>query len=432
MSSERPQQVTSATALDQCLNHIRFARATELSRSGNHLEAEALLTPDGRVPASARELDLLARIAAQQERFDDAARYWNAALKTDPDNASYKDCLQELSQIRTGGQPTDTARTPLLWSAIVLCALIVLAGLFLSTHRTPPTNLAQHPGTNTATPATVGGTAPPSAPSTTPVAPATIPTVPAPAQPASTEAPVTPVAESASALHRMEQSIEQARQTQRDQLQSLAAQIAGVQVNHALLLQGQSNTHAGLAVLSQSIADIKGQNAGTQRAIELARSELAALAVARAPATPVPTNFQGSLPSLAAFNPGIPGVTISHHNDTWIIRFEPGLFDRDVHFNIGAKARLQSVAKALVQTQARLKVQIVGVAEDEPPTWPWSHPQPPSELGFQRAQRVAAYLRSLGVFPPDKLTPVSGTPSQRPFQSPNRNNRTVALAVTSE
>jgi hypothetical protein len=135
------------------------------------------------------------------------------------------------------------------------------------------------------------------------------------------------------------------------------------------------------------------------------------------------------LPSLADFNPGISGVTVITNTNGCLIRFDSGLFDRDCHFKIGAKARLQCLAKALVQTQARFKVQVIGMAEDEPPTWPWSRARTPEEIGLQRAQCADVYLRQLGIFPSDKLNAVGGIPAQRPFPSPNRNNRTVILQV---
>ena len=151
MSSERPQQATITPSIDQCLNHIRLARAAELARSGNYLEAEAVLAPNGHVPESPRELDVLARIAAQQERFDDATRYWNAALKSDPDNSTYKDCLQQLSLFQAGGQPAGTVL--LLWCGGAVCALllILIIGLFLWTHRSPTAELSQPLSTTNAT-----------------------------------------------------------------------------------------------------------------------------------------------------------------------------------------------------------------------------------------------------------------------------------------
>jgi len=431
MSTERPQQHTSATSLNQCLDHIRFARATELARSCNYPEAEALLAPNGNNPESSRELDLLARIAAQQERFDDATRYWNAALKNDPGNATYKDCLQQLFHIQTGRQPAGLAPSLLLWCGIAVCALLVMIGMFLSTHRTPTTELSQRLRASS-TPALEGRTAQPTAPLTTPTPAATAQIVTPPERSTTTEPPVTAITESASAIYRVEQSLEQMRHTQGDQIQSLTAQMTAIQTNHALLLQGQNNTHALLAELAQTIADLNAHHAATQHAIELTRSELATLAAAHDSPTPTPTNSRGLQLNLSAFTPGITGVTITPQNDFWLICFDPGLFDRDEHFQIGAKARLQSVAKALVQSQARFKVQIIGLAEDEPPTWPWSRPHTSHELGLHRAQKAADYLRSLGIFPPDKLSAAGGAPNQRPFPTPNTNNRTVTLEVSAD
>jgi hypothetical protein len=70
--------------------------------------------------------------------------------------------------------------------------------------------------------------------------------------------------------------------------------------------------------------------------------------------------------------------------------------------------------------------------EDEPPTWPWWRAQSPEELGLRRAQCASAYLCRLGIFPPDKLNAVAGIPAQRPFPSPNPNNRTVVLQALAD
>jgi cytochrome c-type biogenesis protein CcmH/NrfG len=61
-------------------------------------EAEAALMPNGELPDNPRELDLLARIAAQRDRLSDARRLWETALQKDPRNPEYEGCLQRLAQ----------------------------------------------------------------------------------------------------------------------------------------------------------------------------------------------------------------------------------------------------------------------------------------------------------------------------------------------
>jgi hypothetical protein len=84
--------------LGECFDQIRLARATELARSRRFLEAESLLSPKGRLPESARALDLLARIAAQQKRFRDARRFWEAALQKTPGDNGYQDAIRQLER----------------------------------------------------------------------------------------------------------------------------------------------------------------------------------------------------------------------------------------------------------------------------------------------------------------------------------------------
>jgi hypothetical protein len=61
------------------------------------LEAEAVLMYDGDFPDSPRELDLLARIAARQGRFEAARRLWSTAAKMDPGNEVYRQCIEDLT-----------------------------------------------------------------------------------------------------------------------------------------------------------------------------------------------------------------------------------------------------------------------------------------------------------------------------------------------
>ena len=88
------------TALQNCFAQIRLARATELAQSGRLLEAEAVLVQNGELPDNPRELDLLARIAARQGHFDEARRRWNAAIRIEPGNEIYHQCLEDLTPAR--------------------------------------------------------------------------------------------------------------------------------------------------------------------------------------------------------------------------------------------------------------------------------------------------------------------------------------------
>jgi len=234
-------------------------------------------------------------------------------------------------------------------------------------------------------------------------------------------APDVTVTEAVSENHLFEQAIEQIQQSQKDQIQALAGQITAIQTNQTVLLSGQNAARAQVALLGEAVAELKRQLAETQHANELTRSELTTLIKARVWAASAPELAPEHLPNPSDFNPGAPGVTVTDRNNTWLISFNPGLFDRDEHFKIGAKSRLESVAKALVQSQAKYNIRIIGIAENEAPTWPWSSAQTREELGLLRAQRVLLYLRGLEIFPSDKLSTVSGESIQRPFSTPNMN-----------
>jgi len=98
-----PAQSTR-NVLAQVFSEIRLARATELAQSERFAEAEAVLREGGYDPANARELDLLARMAAQQGHFDEARRHWNKALQLESGNRTFQQCLKSLTGARQAGR----------------------------------------------------------------------------------------------------------------------------------------------------------------------------------------------------------------------------------------------------------------------------------------------------------------------------------------
>ena len=125
------QNARSATAevLLRFFEELRLARATELAQSGRWLEAEALLT-NGRETESAKEMDLLARIAAATRRYERAGIWWAAAHQKDPTNGDYTKCIEALEEerkrqiwIQKGVMGTCLALTVIL--AVLICSLLL-------------------------------------------------------------------------------------------------------------------------------------------------------------------------------------------------------------------------------------------------------------------------------------------------------------------
>jgi len=111
--------------LEEFFDQIRFARATELAQAGRFPEAEGVLSQKGRLTEVPRELDLLARMSAHQGRFQDARRFWEAALQKAPGDATYQRCLERLAQFEQSNQPIDTVLAWSVWLAIA-CGVAVL------------------------------------------------------------------------------------------------------------------------------------------------------------------------------------------------------------------------------------------------------------------------------------------------------------------
>ena len=105
---------------------ILYARAAELAGCGKFLLAEGLLAPDGNLPQGVRELDLLARIAAQQRRYHRAAQLWDTALSLSPGDARYIRAL-ELAKSAADLQETHRRRCRVVL-LLLGAALFALAG----------------------------------------------------------------------------------------------------------------------------------------------------------------------------------------------------------------------------------------------------------------------------------------------------------------
>ena len=185
-------------ALKECFDQIRFARAAELARSRRYLEAEGLLSPNGRVSSVPRELDLLARISAQQRQYGRACRLWEAALQQSPGNTEYEraiECAKAAEHFQT--KLRKAAMIALLaFSAAVL--IIAVWNVFLRRSPTVARDGGQQPNAHseaTPLPPTPESTqVPQPAPATPkpqplpPTPPATSPPAPTPPEPA----PATP------------------------------------------------------------------------------------------------------------------------------------------------------------------------------------------------------------------------------------------------
>jgi len=117
-------------AIENCFAQIRLARATELAESGRLLEAEAVLAQNGELPDNASELDLLARIAARQARFDEARRRWNVAIQIEPGNEIYRRCLESLTParriVRLIVNSQDALLNLFVWATIAFAVVVLV------------------------------------------------------------------------------------------------------------------------------------------------------------------------------------------------------------------------------------------------------------------------------------------------------------------
>ena len=132
--------------LSECFQEMHLARATELARSRRYLEATALLMPQGRLPADAKELDLLARIAAQQRRFADAERLWKCASSAGPENTAYRDAAIRAGRTRQNWIQIKQAVFAVA-VALVLASIVLITINFFSGGKSKPASAIKAPAT---------------------------------------------------------------------------------------------------------------------------------------------------------------------------------------------------------------------------------------------------------------------------------------------
>ncbi len=395
--------------LDECLDRVRYARAAELARSGNYAEAEGLLSPNGQQPSAAHECDLLARIAVHRGELEKARKLWETALTKDPQNASYRECLAGLKQGSAEGRSSHL----LIAVAVGAVLIIVLAVLMLR----PSHQRESAPGL-----ASGGVKAPSHEAAAQPAAEVARP----PAVQEKAESPAG--AEMTSAVSRLEESLERDRQLRQGAANSLNAHLDVLQSNQVVLMQAFTNSTEHIAEITRGLEALSLQQHAEEQILLTTHDEVRKLQLMYVAAARATTNVQTE----TLLEASLPGVTVLRNADGWDVRFNTGLFDRDDHFRIGAKARIAAAIKALVQTQQKFRIDVLGFAQQEPATWPWTAPPKDGDLALRRARRVLLAIEAMGVIPPAKLHPAVGKPEEQPFPGQGLDNRTAVLRVISE
>lgn len=421
MNNPAPQlPVAARAALAECFAHIRIVRATDMAQSKRFLEAEALLSPNGELPESPSELDLLARIAAQHRQFARARQLWQIVLKKDPENEAAKEALDELDSPWIA---VAFVRRFACWAGVIVFASLAVLGLFalssgfLWSDPRQPQISSVSPAAAIASSVTSDAASEPRNKEDQPSRPAV-------------SSPGTPSASFDAGEWQVR--LEQVHQIQAGEARSLAAQMQVVQSNQASLLQNQRAAAGRLESLASPLETLAKQQRDAQRLLEQTRNDIASLAQAQAKALQSAPNALVVPRSRASLNFQIKGISVTPQQDQWVISFDTGLFDRDDHFKIGSKTLLESVAKAIVQTQQKLNVEVIGFSENESPTWPWSSPVDRAALAQARAERAKNFFDRLDIFPSGAVTATVGSPEAQPFPGETRLNRTVILRISGQ
>ena len=125
---------------------LRLARATDLAKCRRFLEAEALLHSSHGIPEGGKELDLLARIAVRQWHYGKARLLWEAAMRSEPNNGEYRECVEQLRERQT--KLKRWARFAGIGFLSLVGAAVLAIGIdsFVHRHQAHPPLPAQHDG----------------------------------------------------------------------------------------------------------------------------------------------------------------------------------------------------------------------------------------------------------------------------------------------
>lgn len=255
-------------------------------------------------------------------------------------------------------------------------------------------------------------------------------------------------------------------------VESLQAELRGLNSNHADFVTSQAPIGAALAKLtnitaltsvqaaSQSRADtLKFQNQVADLVASLRQTFQQGLAEAtsqsRADAEKLQTQVAEVVASHKALldrlsmatntNPPnvnapdlaleLPGIKMKTAGNAVLITFDDGLFLHGTTFKPGAKSRLKAVVTALAQTPTPLRIEVIGCADDDRAFKKWTARFEES-LSLGRASAVVDYFIELGLLAPRSLAAVSSGGADRPFPSDtvqNRaKNRTAVLRISAE
>ena len=380
---------------------VAFIAAVSLAGAGRLEDAQSILCADGQLPSSPQGLDLLARIALQAGDVEEARKYWQAALQTNPAYQPARKAVDSLSSPWFALAAAKRFTVLAMGSITVGLAAVGLLALF----RPLPQATEQ--------PQSVVRSRPP------PLTPR-----PLPAEPPKLHDSVAAISanNAAEAVNRLAQSFEL-------RVAQLDKQIQTLQQTQAIFLAGQEKLTQLTSALTASNHILLSQQQASLDLAENTRRELVALSDQYTRDRQPKTNSAPPSATVPSLNLSIDGITLEPVHGAWNLQFNSALFDRDDHLKIGSKLQIQSVAKALVRTQARIRIQIVGYADNELPTWPWDAPTSDTQLGQLRAEKIKAVLARMALFSPNALSATNGAGGNLPYPGDSRRNRTVVLRI---
>jgi len=381
---------------------LDFLSASRLAASGRLDEAKAMLSSNGVFPATPQALDLLARIAVQTGDFGQARKLWQAALQKNP---TFEPAQKALASLNTPWFAIAAIKRIAFLAFVTAMGCLAFVGLLALCQVVPSSTLGRL-------------------------------VISASRQPKITKQ-VTASAEPKPSYHTpslaansSKEDFAQIKELQEQQAHQIGEQIQQLQSSQTDILTSQKRIEDHVADLHSLIQAQSTQQKESQQLMQQAQPDIHNLTDADAKAQPKSVSPIASPQNLPQLDLVFGGIRVQSQDSVSCIYFENGLFARDDYFKIGSKAFLESVARALVRTQEKINIEVVGFAVNEPPTWPWQKPKSNAMLGQLRAERVKYFLENLKLFPAGAIVATNGPLTDLPYTAENIRNRTVVLRIS--
>ena len=409
------------------LDEFILCQVADFARGGACGQAESMLRPLlERVDVPAEALDLQAKICAQQGNLADAAAWWQKLMDRNPSNAAAQAALVRLRRMQR--QPV---WLHLAWPVAACVAAIGSVALILTWKSArPPSDDARNIERVCAAIRTENETVRQLAVELKAVGASQEEVRKTLATLASREATGNASTAANSALVQHLEGLKTEITAQGTRLEALVASGTSQGESTRQTFRQEMDTLSGDFKRLASLVQVDPKR--TLATDGPARTTKDLEAGTKAATVPAPASEKQQIAQSGDWLPrvriAVSGVRRTIERDNVVLSFDEGLFNSGKSLTPEAAARIDGVAEALRRSAGKLKVKVVGYADDDRTFWRWT-PEWESKLALDRARAVAQMLERMAGLKGISATSEASGPHPFPGNAENarKKNRTVKI-----